>query len=105
MEKKEIVDSLFYSGGTLEEKDIIKTSSTCKYNIAINDSYMFIFSKENGSLIKTVKVEFQSEFTFKVMRANVKISKNSFIHMMTDDFWSCVARDAINNIVRVTKSC
>jgi len=45
MEAKQITDSLFYSGGTITTNDIIKTSSPCKYDIALNSDHMFLFKK------------------------------------------------------------
>jgi len=45
MMEEVIPDSLFYSGGTISTKDIIKTSNTCNYDIALNSDHMFLLKK------------------------------------------------------------
>ena len=97
-----ITESLFYTGGTITTNDIIKTTSKL-HNIAFNDHYMFIFTKEN-KLIKVVKIELQHEFTYKIMKTKVKIIKDSFIELLTGSTWNCVTPAIINNILTKTNA-
>ena len=99
---KQITESLFYSGGTMTTGDIIETSDKCKYDIALNENYMFIFEKGSIKPLKVVKVEYQTEFTYKIMKTKVKISRNFGEHVKDDTFrfWT---RDAMDNIVKITK--
>jgi len=103
MEKtKQIPESLFYSGGTITTDDIIETSDKCKYDIALNKDYMFIFRKGLTIPFKVVKIEYQTEYTYKIMKTKVKIG-NWFNEIVTDSFWNCRGRDMLNNIVKITK--
>jgi len=100
--KKAIPESLFYSGGTITDDDIIQTSDTCKYDIALNKGYMFLFRKGSIKPEKVVKVEYQTEFIYKIMKTKVKISQGFGKHVQDDRFrfWT---RDALDNIMKMTK--
>ena len=102
MEAKQITDSLFYSGGTITTGDIIKTSVKCNYDIALNNDYMFLFRKGTTELVKVVKVEYQTGFTYKIMKTKVKISRNFGEYVQDDTFRFCT-RDALDNIVKITR--
>ena len=102
METKQIADSLFYAGGTITSGDIIQTSDKCSYNIALNNNYMFIFKKGSTKVVKVVKVEYQAEFTYKIMKSKVKISRDFAKHVQ-DDLFSFLTRNALNNIINITK--
>ena len=97
-----IPDSLFYSGGTISTKDIIKTSNTCNYDIALNSDHMFLLKKGSTKIVKVVRVEYQTEFTYKIMRSKVKISRDFAKHVQ-DDLFRYWTRDALNKIVKITK--
>ena len=99
---KPIPESLFYSGGTITTDDIIKTSDECLYDIALNEDYMFIFEKGSIKPLKVVKIEYQTEFTYKIMKSKVKISRG-FAKHVKDNTFSCWTRDALNNIMKITK--
>ena len=99
---KAIPESLFYTGGTITSGDIIKTSGKIKYDIAFNSNYMFIFNKGSFKPLKVVKIEYQTEYTFKIMKTKVKISEG-FKNMVNDKFWECTVRDALNNIINITQ--
>jgi len=85
------VESLFYSGGTIDKKSIIKTKSG---NFAINDNYIFFANKEN---FKAVKYEYNFEYSYKLLKTKIKIiTPERFINFMTDDLFS-IFRDKIFN--------
>ena len=79
-----------------------KTIDNCLYDIALNRDYMLIFKKGSIKPLKVVKVEYQTEFTYKIMKTKVKIG-NWFNKIVTDSFWNCRGRDMLNNIVKITK--
>lgn len=96
-----LTESLFYSGGTITTSDIKETTHKF-YNVAFNDNYMFIFSKDH-KLVKVVKYELQHEFAYKVLKTKVKIN-NRFGEMLNDPFWSCCIKHLLNNIIDKTKA-
>ena len=97
-----IAESLFYSGGTITTDDIIQTSDTCKYDIALNSDHMFLFKKGSTKILKVVKVERQTEFTYKIMKTKVKIC-GGFAGFVKDDVFRFMVRDALDNIVKITR--
>ena len=97
-----IAESLFYSGGTINTNDIIKTSDECCYDIALNQDHLFIFPKWKTKPVKVVKIERQTEFTYKIMKTKVKIGKR-FERIATEHFWRFTFRDVLNNIMKITK--
>ena len=102
MKAKQITDSLFYSGGTITIDSIIQTTDTCKYDIALNNEHMFLFRKGTIELVKVVKVEYQTTFTYKIMKTKVKISRDFGKHVQ-DETFRFLTRNALDNIVKITR--
>ena len=83
MKNSIIVTSLFYSGGTITEKDIFKTKNGF---FALNDNYFFI---SNGEKTKVIKYELNNIYTFKLLKSKIKImNKEHFIKFLNNDLFS-----------------
>ena len=102
MEAKQITGSLFYSGGTITTDDIINTTMDSLYDMALNKNYMFLFQKGSTKIVKVVKVEIQTEFTYRIMKTKVKIGRD-FAEFVKDDTFRFMVRDALNNIFKITR--
>lgn len=91
-----IIDSLFYSGGTITEQDIIKIDQG--YSIALNNDYIFI--GKDQKLVKVVKYKIDQEYTYKIQKTQVKInSKDQFIKFLKDELFSCMVLCMVKNIL------
>ena len=76
------LESLFYSGGTIAESEIIKSGFG---HIAINDNYIFF---ANDKSFKAIKYELNTEFTYKLLKTKIKIiNKESFLKFMEEDLF------------------
>lgn len=104
--QKPIVDTLFYTGGTITENDIKPISKSPFYNgkaFAINDNYLFLF--QGKKLIKAVKWGENSIYTYKVLKTKVKIIRASLEEMLDDKecFWECTLNNLFDRILENTK--
>lgn len=81
--------SLFYPGGTISDKDIIKT----KHGLfALNDRFLFI-AKSRKHTPAVIPYELNREFTFKILKTKIKIiDKECFKEWLADEFCDCIKR-------------
>jgi len=99
-----ITETLFYKGGTLSKDDIVKTTNK-EYDFALNSSCMFIFNK-SGKLLKTVKIEYNNEWTFKILKTKVILSssfKEQALKAYKEDFATCIYDCVLNKVMTKVK--